>query len=61
MRSLATSPDTRTTSAPGESRNAHFSSAVSSADDQRAIMRMVFRGRREDKLSYGGDEAEDFE
>lgn len=53
---MATTPDTRSTSSPGESRNGHFTSAVSKVHDQRSIMAHVFRGRSDDMLDYGGDD-----
>lgn len=58
---MATAPDTRSTSAPGESRSAHFHDAAMvssgpSVPEQRDIMSRVFRNRRADKLDYGGDE-----
>jgi hypothetical protein len=61
---MATAPDTRSTSAPGESRNAHFSDAAAmatgpSVDEQRNIMAGFFRNRRNDILDYGGDEYDD--
>jgi hypothetical protein len=46
---MATTPDTRSTSSPGESRNGHFTDAVSKVDEQRAIMSRVFRSRVSDQ------------
>lgn len=48
---MSSTPDTRSTSSPGESRNGHFGDAA-----QRALMGQVFRSRRDDILDYGGDE-----
>lgn len=58
---MASTPDTRSTSAPGESRNGHFQDAVSKVDDQRAIMTRVFRNRMadQDSLTFPGDYGDD--
>lgn len=46
---MATTPDTRSTSAPGESRNAHFSDAASKVSEHQSIMAQVFRSRVDDQ------------
>jgi hypothetical protein len=53
---MSSTSDNRPTAKPGESKNAHFEDAR-----QTAIMGAVFRGRRQDKLEYGGDNSDDFE
>lgn len=58
---MATTPDTRSTSKPGESRNGHFADAVGKVDEQRGIMTRVFRNRMsdQDSLTFPGDYGDD--
>lgn len=48
---MASAPDKRESENGGESKNGHFSDAA-----QLAKMAQVFSNRRQDILSYGGDE-----
>lgn len=56
MRSLATSPDTRVTSAPGESRNQHFTSGAAKVHNGMNENRGVGRFGNDTVDPFGGDD-----